>query len=116
LSVSAGRGGKQTAGYMQEACEQIGVDPVRCYEQLRFHVLDNPFYKSHGMYMLQRQGMFRWLKSDMIFNTLQAFEVSSATDQQITMPVHGSGETEGIKSKLSILLADIIIAIYNGGV
>lgn len=93
-----------------------------CYERLRFHILDDPFYTWHGRHVLQRQGMFRWLKSVQIFNTPLTFEAASSatdqsatdqTDQDVSSPLCWLGE--GVKNKLAALLAGIVLTIYNGG-
>lgn len=90
-----------------------GFEPIKCYEELRFNVLDDPFFTSQGKYLLQNRGMFWWLKTVETLNTkLEAETVE--IEQDLFNPVFSPGHEEGFRNSLSILLADIVLNIQRG--
>jgi len=96
---------------MMPANLQSGFDPVRCYEELRVNILEDPFYSSWGKGVLQNRGMLCWLDSVNMFN------VSITTDDMPgieTMAIYnGINPDDGFRNKLKTLLADITVNLYR---
>jgi hypothetical protein len=90
---------------------QSGFDPVRCYEELRVNIFEDPFDSSWGKGILQNRGMLCWLDS---VNMLNA---KITTDEMLgieTMaPYHGINSDGGFRNKLKTLLADITVNLYR---
>jgi hypothetical protein len=90
---------------------QSGFDPVRCYEELRVNILEDPFYSSWGKGVLQNRGMLWWLDSVNMFN------VRITTDDMPgieTIPSYnGINPDDGLRKKLKALLADITVNLYR---
>lgn len=98
---------------MDTLCLNKGFEPIKCYEELRFNVLDDPFYTSQGKYLLQNRGMFWWLKTIETLNTQLETETVEI-EQELFKPVFSPGHEEGFRNRLSILLADIVLNIQRG--
>jgi hypothetical protein len=96
---------------MMPANLQSGFDPVRCYEELRVNILEDPFYNSWGKGVLQNRGMLCWLDSVNMFN------VRITTDDMLgieTMASYiGINPDDGFRNKLKTLLADITVNLYR---
>ena len=96
---------------MMLANTQSGFDPVRCYEELRVNILEDPFYSSWGKGVLQNRGMLCWLDSVNMFN------VRITTDNMPgieTMAIYnGINPDDGFRNKLKTLLADITVNLYR---
>jgi len=89
---------------------QSGFDPVRCYEELRVNILEDPFYSSWGKGVLQNRGMLCWLDSVNIFN------VRITTDDMPgieAIACNGTNPDNGFRNKLKTLLADITVNLYR---
>lgn len=89
---------------------QSGFDPVRCYEELRVNILEDPFYSSWGKGVLQNRGMLCWLDSVNIFN------VRIMTDDMPgieAIAYNGTNPDNGFRNKLKTLLADITVNLYR---
>ncbi len=96
---------------MRPADLQAGLDPVKCYEELRVNVLEDPFYSSWGKGVLQNRGMLCWLDSVNRFNVR-----ITADDPSVIEPVascNGVNHDEGFRNKLKTLLADITLNLYR---
>ncbi len=90
---------------------QSGFDPVRCYEELRVNILDDPFYSSWGKGVLQNRGMLCWLDSVNIFNVRITTDDMPGTE---TMASYiGINPDNGFRNKLKTLLADITVNLYR---
>ncbi|HAM51247.1 MAG TPA: hypothetical protein DCP92_11365 [Nitrospiraceae bacterium] len=91
---------------------QNGFDPVRCYEELRVNILEDPFYSSWGKDVLQNRGMLCWLDSVNMFNVritaddMPERETMAASYNEIN-------PDDGFRNKLKTLLADITVNLYR---
>lgn len=90
---------------------QSGFDPVRCYEELRVNILEDPFYSSWGKGVLQNRGMLYWLDSVNMFN------IRITTDNmpgiETMASYKGINPGDGFRNKLKTLLADITVNLYR---
>jgi hypothetical protein len=89
-------------------------DPLQCYEQLRSNILADPHYMSRGQYVLQHQGMCRWLTHIETLNSQWSADTTTIEPVLTTPSLRIAGEA-GFHSQLNPLLADIILTIYRGG-
>lgn len=96
---------------MRPANLQSGFDPVRCYEELRVNILEDPFYSSWGKGVLQNRGMMYWLASVNMFN------VRITTDDmpgiEALASYNGINPDDGFRNQLKTLLADITVNLYR---
>ena len=90
-------------------------DPVACYEELRTNVLAEPGYASQSSHLFQRKGMGCWLTQ---LDTMNLCLASAAVADGIgadLFKVNNSGQFSsptGLHSRLSPILAEIILTIY----
>jgi hypothetical protein len=90
---------------------QSGFDPVRCYEELRVNILEDPFYSSWGKGVLRNRGMLCWLDN---VNMLNARITTDDMPGIETIPSHnGNNPDYGFRNKLKTLLADITVNLYR---
>lgn len=90
---------------------QSGFDPVKCYEELRVNVLEDPFYSSWGKGVLQNRGMRYWLDSVNMFNVRITADDPPVIETSI--PVTEINSDDGFRNKLKTLLADITLNLYR---
>ncbi len=86
------------------------INPVRCYEELRFNILEDHYYSLWGRYLLQHQGMVRWCKSVNMF----ALPLSTETrerDRDSLVPPRNVKPDKTLRNRLILVLADIIITL-----
>lgn len=86
-------------------------DPIKCYEELRFNILGDPFYTSRGRYLLENQGMFCWLNSVGLLNA-QLSSQTPAIDMDSLKSFSIVESMEMSQNSLSVLLAEVILNIY----
>lgn len=96
---------------MRPADLQAGFDPVKCYEELRVNVLEDPFYRSWGKGVLQNRGMLCWLDSVNMFNVRITADAPSVIEAAASC--NEVNHDEGFRNKLKTLLADITLNIYR---
>jgi hypothetical protein len=89
---------------------QAVFDPVRCYEELRVNILEDPFYSSWGKGALQNRGMLCWLNSVNMLNIRITDNEMPAPDT--TVPCNGLNP-DGFRNELRALLADITVSLYR---
>lgn len=92
---------------------QSGFDPIRCYEDLRANILDDPFYVSRGKDVLQTRGMLCWLNSVNMLNTWIATDEIPAIDMDTSVSSHRVKPDDGFRNRLRILMADITVNLYR---
>jgi len=92
---------------MTPASFQSGFDPVRCYEELRVNILEDPFYSSWGKGVLQNRGMLCWLDSVNMVNVRIMADDMTAIEP--TVSYKGINTDNGFKNRLKTLLADITV-------
>jgi hypothetical protein len=88
-----------------------GFDPVRCYEELRVNILEDPFYSSWGKGVLQNRGMLCWLDSVNMFNV--RIRTGDMPGIETIDSYNGSNPDDGFRNKLKTLLADITVNLYR---
>lgn len=88
----------------------IEFNPVSCYEEMRFNILEDPLYASRGRYLLQNRGMFCWLNSIDMLNSQLSSETLAI---DFSVPSCKLRTEEGFRNRLSILLKDIISDIHK---
>ena len=84
-----------------------GLDPIRCYEDLRKSILEDPLYISRGNIVLQTRGMLCWFKSVNILNTWIANDELPAVGIMISEPSCRGMSDDGFRGRLRTVLADI---------
>lgn len=90
---------------------QSGFDPVRCYEELRVNILEDPFYSSWGKGVLQNRGMLYWLDSVNMFNVRITTDDMPGIEAMVSY--NGINPDDGFRNKLKTLLADITVNLYR---
>ena len=96
---------------MMPANLQSGFDPVRCYEELRVNILEDPFYSSWGKGVLQNRGMLCWLDSVNMFNV--RITTDDMPEIEALASYNGINPDDGFRNKLKTLLADITVNLYR---
>jgi hypothetical protein len=97
---------------MTPAHIQSRFDPIRCYEELRINVLEDPFYSSWGKGIFQNRGMSCWLDS------VNMFTVSISSDdmpgiEPCAISYDPANPDVGFRNKLKLLLADMTVNLYR---
>lgn len=90
-----------------------GFDPVKCYEQLRFNIFEDPLYASRSRYLIEKRGMYWWFTDVEMLNS-QLYTKGGGIDPNLLSPFYGLRDKEGFRGRLSILLAEIVLNIYGG--
>jgi hypothetical protein len=88
-----------------------GFDPVRCYEELRVNILEDPFYSSWGKGVLQNRGMLCWIDSVNMFNV--RITTGDMPEIETMASYNGINRDDGFRNKLKTLLADITLNLYR---
>jgi len=90
---------------------QSGFDPVRCYEELRVNILEDPFYSSWGKGVLQHRGMRCWLDGVTMINA--RITADDMLDIESIPSQRGLNTDKGFRNELKALLADITANLYR---